>query len=161
MAISYGLAMATSTPVAQVARELNDAAQAVGLFDASVTPGRVFDEGVVTGRGTWIRVSEVRPQPWISVITTDLGFTPTVSVTFRLDKFRESSDQQDDMIRLVAGLLDRVPGDAVLHFEYEVIWLLRRSGDLSLNERDDLWPPQRLTGLSQPYRRATHTFSEE
>jgi hypothetical protein len=127
LAISYGLAMATSMPVAQVARELNDAAQAVGLFDASVTPERVFGEGAVTGRGgTWIRVSEVRPQPWISVITTDLGFTPTVSVTFRLDKFRESSDQQDDMIWLVAGLLDRVPGDAVLHFEYEVIWLLRR-----------------------------------
>jgi hypothetical protein len=48
------------------------------------------------------------------------------------------------MIRLVSDLLDRIPGDAVLHFQYEQIWLLRRNDELSLNERSDIWPPQRL-----------------
>lgn len=157
MAISYTLDMATSSPTAQVARELLDAARTIGLFDASVIPEQVLNEGAVTGLGTWIRVYEPRPEPWDSVIT-DLGFTPTVSVAFRLDKEGEISDQQDDMIRLVSGLLDRVPGDAVLT-GFEQIWLLRRGGDLSVSEQADFWPPRRLAALSQRYRRATHLFS--
>jgi hypothetical protein len=160
MAISYSLDLATPSPAAQVASELHDIARAFGLFDASVTPGRVLDEGVATGLGTWIRVVEARPRPWNAVIT-DLGFTPTVWVVFRLGKENGATPQQDDMIRLVSGLLDRVPGDAVLHLDYEHIWLLRRGGDLSLSERSDIWPPHRLAALSQRYRRATHTFSEE
>ena len=54
---------------------------------------------------------ESRPQPWNAVIT-DLGFIPTVLVVFRLSKDNGATPQQDDMIRLVSGLLDRVPGDA-------------------------------------------------
>lgn len=160
MAIAYDLEMATPLPAAQVARELTGAAQAVGLLDASVTAEQLLEDGAVTNRGTWIQVFEEKPQPW-DPVTADLGFTPTVSVTFRLDKMAEISDQQDDMIQLVSGLLDRVTGDAVLEYQSETIWLLRRGGDLSLNERDDLWPPQRLAAISQLYRRATHTFSEQ
>jgi hypothetical protein len=109
---------------------------------------------------TRIQVVDANPRPWNAVIE-DLGFTPTVRVEFRLDKFTDMSDQKDDMIRLVSDLLDRVPGDAVLHFQYEQIWLLRRDGDLSLNERGDIWPPQRLAMVSQPYRRATYAFNQE
>ena len=62
------------------------------------------------------------------------------------------------MVRLTARLLDRVDGDAVLEFQSETIWLLRRGGDLSLDEREDLWPPHRLAEITRPYRRATHAF---
>ncbi|WP_432215891.1 SitI3 family protein [Streptomyces hygroscopicus] len=62
---------------------------------------------------------------------------------------------------MTSGLLGRVAGDAVLHFQFEAIWLLRRGGELSLSERDDLWLPQRLAVVTQTYRRATHAFSEE
>jgi hypothetical protein len=160
MAISYDFDMATPSPAAQVARELHDAARIIGLFDASVTPEQVLNKGAVTGLGTWIRVYEPSPRPWDPVIT-NFGFTPTVSVVFRLGKDDEISDQEDDMIRLVSSLLDRVPGDAMLNRAYEQIWLLRRSGDLSVSERTDIWPPHRLAALSQHYRRATHAFSEE
>ncbi|WUS42949.1 SitI3 family protein [Kitasatospora sp. NBC_01250] len=67
-------------------------------------------------------------------------------------------EQQDDMVRLASGLLERVQGDAVLNFQSEVIWLLRRDGDLSLNEQEDIWPRQRLAAVSQPFRRATYTY---
>lgn len=160
MAISYSLDLATPSPTAQVAGELHDVARAIGLLDASTTADDLLDEGVATGLGTWIRVVEARPRPWNAVIT-DLGFTPTVWVAFRLGKENGATPQQDDMIRLVSGLLERVPGDAVLHLHYEYIWLLRRGGDLSLSEQADIWPPHRLAALSQRYRRATHTFSEE
>lgn len=160
MAISYSLALATPSTTAQVAHALHDLAQAAALFDASVTPQLLLTDGAVTAAGTWIRVIEARPQPWNPVIT-DLGLTPTVSLAFRLDKTGDIPTQQDHMIQLVSGLLEEVPGDAVLHFEYETIWLLRRADDLSVNERDDLWPPQRLALITEPYRRATHHFSEE
>jgi hypothetical protein len=160
MAISYSFSVATPSTTAHVASALHDLAQASGLLSAPVTPESLITDGAVTAAGTWLRVWEPSPQPWNSVVT-DLGFTPTVSVTFRLDKDSDSSGQQDDMVRLVSGLLNEFPGDAVLHFEYETIWLLRRAGDLSLNERDDLWPPERLALMSQPYRRATYHFADE
>lgn len=160
MSVSYSLDMATEMTVTQVAAQLCDLARAVGLFDASITPELLVEEGAVTTRGLWIRVGEERTPPWHPVIT-DLGFTPTVSAMFELPRSTEPSDSQDDMIRLVSGMLGRAPGDAVLHFQFEVIWLLRRGTELSLNPRDDLWPPRRLAAVSQPYRRAEYTFAEE
>lgn len=62
------------------------------------------------------------------------------------------------MVRLTVGVLDRFPGDAVLHFQLEQLWLLRRSGTLTLSEDDFAWPPERLALVHQPYQRATHTF---
>jgi hypothetical protein len=91
-------------------------------------------------------------------VTEELGFAPTVRVAFRFDKFTDMSAQKDDMVRLVSDLLDRVSGDAVLHFDYEYIMLLRRDGDLSLNERSDIWPTDLLAAVRQPYRRATYAF---
>ncbi|WP_382465856.1 SitI3 family protein [Streptomyces noursei] len=162
MAISYSLDIAAEKTVVQVAWHLCDVARSAGAFDASVTPEVLLEEGAVTGSGMWVSVGEDRPMPWGHPVALDLGFTPTASARFRLDGRKgEPSDQQDEMIRLTSGLLGRVAGDAVLHFQFEDIWLLRRGAELSLNEREDLWLPQRLAMISQPYRRATHTFSEE
>ena len=160
MAISHGFSIATPMPAARVARELTDIGMGAGLFAATVTPERLLGEGAVSGRGTWIRVVETRPQPW-SPLVTDLGITPTVLVAFRFDKEADLAGQEDDTVQLVVGLLDRVPGDAVLEYQHEIIWLLRRGDDLSLHERDDLWPPRRLAAVARPYRRATHAFSED
>lgn len=160
MSISYSLDMATAQTASQVARELCSIARTAGLFDESVTPELVLEDGALTTKGTWVRVGKETPKPWNSV-AADLGFTPTVWAVFQMGRSSDHSDQQDDMIHLVSGLLDRTPGDAVLHFQSEVIWLLRRGSDVSLNERDELWPPRRLAAVSQPYRRSTYEFSQE
>jgi hypothetical protein len=145
-------------PAARVAGEVHEAGRTVGLFDGAVTPEQLLGEGAITRRHTWIRVSDADPRPWNAVIV-DLGFTPTVTVVFRESQRTDMSAQDDDMVLLVSALLDRVPGDAVLHFQSEEIWLLRRGGELSLNEQEEIWPPQRLAAVHQPYRRATHAFS--
>ncbi|HKS44277.1 MAG TPA: SitI3 family protein [Amycolatopsis sp.] len=49
---------------------------------------------------------------------------------------------EDDMIRLISRLLDQIPGDVVLHSSFEHIWLLRRDGELSVSEQEDIWPPE-------------------
>lgn len=160
MAISHSFSVATPMRPEEVARELTDIGAAGGLFADIVTPGSLLDEGAVSEHGTWIRVVGTRPQPW-SPLVTDLGIAPNVRVAFVFDKTSDLSGQEDDVVRLVAGLLEHVSGDAVLEYHDEIIWLLRRGDDLSLNERGDLWPPHRLALVRQPYRRATHVFSEE
>ncbi|WP_329133559.1 SitI3 family protein [Streptomyces sp. NBC_01476] len=160
MAISHSFSIATAMPPGDVAHALKTIGGDAGLFTAAVTPESLLDPGAVSERGTWIRVVATRPQPW-SPVVTDLGIMPSVRVAFVFDKEADLSGQEDDVITVVAGLLRQVPGDAVLLFHDETIWLLRRGDDLSLNERNDLWPPRRLAVVSQPYRRATHAFSEE
>jgi hypothetical protein len=158
MAIEYDLDCATHLSALDVALPLAETGRETGLFDASVTGERLVEEGAVTRLGTWVRAVTPRPpQPWNPVVTM-FGFTPTVDVRFRMAKGVEVADQQDDMIRLVAPLLTRVSGDAVLHYQYEVVWLLRKDGKLSLSERDDIWRPRRLALMAQPYHRQTHSM---
>jgi hypothetical protein len=163
MAIEYDLDIATGSSVAEVAARLAEAGRASGVFDTSVTPEQLMARGTfaLTRLGTTVSVlPQSVPHPWNPVVA-GLGFAPTVGVGFRMAKDAEVSDQQDDMVRLVAPLLEDIEGDAVLHFQYEVIWLLRRNGELSLNERDDIWPPRRLALMTRPFRRETHRMDSE
>ncbi|MFD4507714.1 SitI3 family protein [Streptomyces sp. NPDC058457] len=163
MAIDYDLDIATSASAVDVAARLSEIGRGNGVFDVSATAERLAERGTfaLSRLGTSISVlPQATPHPWHPIVE-GLGFTPTVGVGFRVAKGVEVSDQEDDMIRLVSPLLERVEGDAVLHFQYEVIWLLRRNGELSLNERDDIWPPQRLALMTQPYRRETHSMDSE
>jgi hypothetical protein len=145
--------MSTTTPVEEIARDIADLARSIDFFDASVTSERLLDEdGAFTRRDMWIRVLKANPRPYDPLIT-DLGITPTVRVAFRLDKTTSLSEQEDDIVHLGALLLDRVPGDAVLQYHCEIIWLLRRGDELTLNDREEnvMWPPHRLSHLRQPF----------
>ncbi|MFJ2605658.1 SitI3 family protein [Streptomyces sp. NPDC087425] len=160
MAIEYDLDIATPVSAAVVAARLLEIGTENGVFDTSVTVERLMERGEFAPArlGTSVGVmAQGTPHPWHPVVEV-LGFVPTVSVSFRMAKGVEVFDQQDDMLRLLVPLLERVEGDAVLHQNYEQIWLLRRGGDLSLNGDDDLWRPQRLALVSQPFRRETHTM---
>jgi hypothetical protein len=98
--------------------------------------------------------------PW-DLVHEAFGFWPTVSVYFRYSKFDDFVRQGDDMVRVAAHVLERVPGDLILQMpESDLVWLLRRGGDLALHEWDDLWTSDRLSMINQPYRRATVTFGE-
>lgn len=159
MAIDYDLDCATRSTAAEVAGRLLGIGRDVGVFDPAVTC-EGLTEGTVTRLGTWVRVLGHGPcHPWHPVVA-GLGFTPTLTVAFRMAKGVEVSDQQDDMLRLIMPLLARVDGDAVLHFQFEQIWLLRRNGELTLSEEDDLWRPRRLALVPGPFRRQTHTMDD-
>jgi hypothetical protein len=158
MAIDYDLGVATRLSALDVATRLSELGGKTGVLDASFTPEALLDKELFlyTSLGTGIRVlREDPPRPWNLVA---FGFALSVSVAFRIGKGVEVSDQQDQIIRLVAPLLEQVDGAAVLHFQYEVVRLLHRNGELSLNERDDLWRPRRLALMTRPYRRETHSM---
>ncbi|MFF4401633.1 SitI3 family protein [Streptomyces sp. NPDC001480] len=159
MAIDYDLDCATRSTVDEVAGRLLAIGRGVGVFDGSVTRDGLM-EGTGTRLDTWVRVLRHGPcHPWHPVVA-GLGFTPTVTVAFRMAKGVEVSEQQDDMLRLVMPLLAQVDGDAVMHFQFEEVWLLRRNGQLTLNEQDVLWRPQRLALVPGPYRRQTHIMDD-
>jgi hypothetical protein len=148
-----------ATPIDRLARELHAATVAAGLV-ADDTPPETFTDSIVAlPSGLTIEVSTpLRRGP--DQFTTDFGVERAARVELQVDGSKDFASQVHDLLLATSGLLDRVPGDAVLHFEYDVVWLLRRDGQLYLNEDDDLWRPERLALIDQPYARAHLAFSD-
>ncbi|MFB7612789.1 SitI3 family protein [Kitasatospora sp. NPDC056181] len=159
MAISYSLDLVTPLTPSEVAQKLDEIARPQRLFGTPEAAGPLLGEGAITAYGTWVRVVPVKPVPWGDPQIGGRPFGATVAVAFRLDKTADVAGQQDDAVRLTLGLLAQVPGDAVLHLDYEEVWLVRQGGELSLSERSDLWPARRLTGLPLPYHRQNLEFA--
>jgi hypothetical protein len=89
----------------------------------------------------------------------DFGMTRAATVDFTYDSRHEGADrQQDELLRMVFGLLETVPGDAVLHYEYYVVYLARLGGRLVLSDADDLWSPEDLVHVPEPYQRSPLAF---
>ncbi|MCP3803943.1 SitI3 family protein [Allokutzneria sp. A3M-2-11 16] len=157
MAISYSLEIATQLSPGEVAHAVREAGRQAALFSDAVTLEQILGDGALAKGGSVVQVMEPLEAPY-DVVADDLGFAPTSSVEFQINTSNPVHYQQDDVVALTVGVLKRVPGDAVLHRETETIWLLRRDGELTVNEQDDIWPPHRLALVDIPYRRETHTF---
>jgi hypothetical protein len=112
------------------------------------------NRGTLRGGGWFdIDVAEYDPP---DPVEAEFGFAPTIQVYFGLSKAGDFEAQETDVLRLVLGVLARIPGDALLHFEHDEVWLLRRGGRLTVN--DSLWKPNQLALLTQPYERAQLAF---
>lgn len=164
MAINYTLGIDTPWSADTVAAEVLGLGRTAGILSGSDTVDGLL-AGAGTRLGTWVRVTRrtESAEPWASwdPVAGTFGLTATVWVSFRLGKNDDLASQDDDLIRMVSGLLVRVPGDHILWMsESDCVWLLRRDGELSLSERDGLWPPHRLAMITQPYRRATVAFDD-
>jgi hypothetical protein len=138
---------------------------------AATTPKAVLDTivgvsaGIVTEHdatggsmrgGGWFSVDAAEYDP-PDPVENEFGFAPTVEVVFGLSKAGDFDSQETDVLRLVLGVLNRIPGDALFHYQYSEVWLHRLGGRLTVN--DSLWKPQRLTLLPQPYERRSMAFS--
>jgi hypothetical protein len=125
------------------------------IMEALAAPEVVMERlrGTSMTTGLRIRAETVRPMS----VPADLNFHHPVWITFRLDKFGDIAAQQDAMVEITSSALDLDEGDAVLHFQSEVIWLWRRDGRLLVNDADDIWPPGRLALLTRPFERAALT----
>ena len=164
MAIGYTLEIDTSWSAAAVAAEVLALGRAAGIVSGS-DGADALPADLETRSGTWVRVQPdaEKPEPWASwdPVATTFGLRSTVSISFRLGKSDDLVPQDDDVIRLVTKLLDRVPGDLILWIpESDLVWLLRRGHQLVLSDQDDLWPPHRLNLVTQPYRRVPLAFDE-
>lgn len=159
MSLSYDFELATPAPAGAVARDVLSTVEEAGL----VKPGHTADELTGTGiellSGTTVQVGRANPTP-IDPVVTDLGVRPTVWVEFRLEK-SDVERQDDEMVRVVAALLHKVPGDAVLTFGGGVILFVRRDGALTVTDNDEFWPPARLALLGHHHTRGQLKFADE
>lgn len=152
---------APTTPADDVARAVRDAAVAAGAPD-DTDPARLLDGNVALPSGLWVYVSPLDDEDLDEPdqFATDFGIRRTVSIGFQLNGTRDAEPQMRDMLTLVFGVLDRLPADAILHYEYEEAWLLRRGGRLVINSSEGVWHPDLLAMVPQPYELATLQFSD-
>jgi len=88
----------------------------------------------------------------LSYIAADLGIVPSMLILFRLDKFKDVEAQKNVLLRATIELLRQVEGDAALLFNGEVVWLLRKRGELILNSGIALLKPDYLVLVTLPYK---------
>jgi hypothetical protein len=88
----------------------------------------------------------------------DFGMARAATVDLTIDGAGDFDQQVDDLLRLLVGLLKVVAGDAVLHYDYAEVWLVRTGGRLVLSDDDDIWPPDRLARIDVPYERSHLAF---
>lgn len=86
-----------------------------------------------------------------SIINDEFHFTPTVRVTFRLDKFDDMEIGKIKFLRGTLELLRQAPGDAVLLFNNEDVILQRTGGRLILNDKSSFWTPEHLSEVKLSY----------
>lgn len=132
--------------VAHAVRDIAVSADLVEDFD----PARLLNGMVTLHSGLWVDVSAV-DQPDHAV--ADLGVEPSVSVWLQVNGTISCDPQRRALLTVALGLLDRVPGNAVLHFEYAEVHFVRRAGRLLLSNRDDVWRQRYLAMVRHPYER--------
>jgi hypothetical protein len=162
MAISYNLVWGPPVTADQLVATFLALAVDGGVLPPTAQSSELTGDGVVLRAGMWCRSGAARPSnvPWPPPVEEDFGVVRSCWVVFRengdLDRFR----QRDEMIWLIAGLLQRLPGDMALHYENEIMWMVRRNGQLYVSERDVNWPAERLALVPPPYQRARLRFSD-
>jgi hypothetical protein len=146
-------------PTATLGRVARDVVERAGLL-AEV--GDAPDPAEATLRltdGMWVWV-EVPVITGPDSFVADFGIARAATVNFDVGGTDDPARTIDDMLRLALDLLARAPGDAVLHYEYTDVWLVRRGGQLLLNDVPGLWSPERLAWIPVPYQLAPLAFVE-
>ena len=116
-----------------------------------LAPGLRLEQGELVGDRFSAVATRVRPAGRI-IIEWRYGIAPTVDVMFILDS-RELGPAFERALGLVLAYLDREPGDAALCSALRQPLLIRRDGELLLNNQAvDYWTHERLDRVRQPYR---------
>ena len=147
MALEYGLYIQTDLNPERVMKLIFTSLGVDARIEKSKKRG-VFFFTHASGLTTWAyRFKDNEP----SLIAADLGIEAPMLILFHLDKFEDLDVQKHLLLRATIELLCQIPGDATLLFNGEVVWLLRKGGELILNSNQDLWRPEYLALVTLPY----------
>lgn len=73
------------------------------------------------------------------VIEDEFDFPPSLSISFRLNKFGDPVSMRKQIVRAVSALLQNTYEDAVLLFNGQTVILQRINGRLALNHVEGFW----------------------
>jgi len=145
---------ASSSPLERLALNVRAVTADEGLI-ASTGSDDLLTGVLTLTSGLWVSVSRLGDaDPEVPTFGKELGVDSVAAVDLQLNGGRDAIAQLDEMLTVVFRLLERVPGDAVLHYEDSEVWLVRRDGELIVNDDDEIWVPDRLARVPPPYRRA-------
>ena len=139
MALEYVLRIDSDFSVHQMAEIVAD------RIDAKIEPDQLSRPGLT------IHISPETERGY-AVIKQAFGFSPTVRVVFRLDKFEHTESARKQLLSATLELLRRSQGNAVLLFNNEDVVLLRTHGRLILNDESGFWTSDHLSEIDLPYR---------
>jgi hypothetical protein len=162
MTISHDLYLDSSRPVDDVASRVWRFVQEQELLAPDATFESLTGDSARLRNGSWVGVYPfvVNPNRPPHAIPHDLHIAANAHIYFREDDFEDRQRQKDDMVRITLDLLRQLPGDAVLERELEVIWLLRRGGDLFLGDEPKFWTPERRQWISESYQWMPKAFPQ-
>ncbi len=90
-----------------------------------------------------------------------IGCDEVTTLMIRLDKFEEDRGSVwHEFLGIVAALLERIVGDAVLSFERENALLVRHAGELRRGPSPDVWTDENWAIAIDALRRHGFEFSE-
>jgi hypothetical protein len=119
-----------------------------------VCPALRLEQGELVGERFSAVATRVRPAGRI-IVEWRYGIAPTVDVMFILDG-REPGHAFEDALRAVLAYLDHEPWDAALCAALRQPLLIRREGELLLNNQAvEYWTHERLDLVRQPHRITT------
>jgi hypothetical protein len=148
MALEYGLYIQTDFQPKQVLQLMFrgigidahiEKAKKRGVFFSTDAPGVMADAYRFKGKRT-------------SYVAAEFGISASMLIGFRLDSLEDRQKQKQILLKATIELLHQITGDAVLLFNGEVVWLLRKAGELTLNSDTDLWRPEFLDLVTLPYK---------
>lgn len=148
-----------ATPLDRLAEAVRATATQLNLLARVVEAPDPANAGFYLTSGLLVTVDP----PFVSgedPFVSDFGMARAATVDFYYDSQHEGFERQDDeLLQMVFWLLEVVvPGDAVLHYEYYVVHLVRCGGQFVLSDADDVWPPERLSRVPVPYQRSHLAF---
>jgi len=138
MALEYMLRIATNLKPSEV---LDFLSSALGLE---------ADSEQVSGPGVIIYAS-TESERGRSIIEDAFHFSPTIRMTFRLDKFEDTELGRNTLLQATLELLQQTNSDAVLLFNNEEVVLLSVGSRLILNKNNSFWISSRLSQVISSY----------
>lgn len=160
MALEHSLYLAAPQPAGEVAAIVLRDAQQASIIPSGVGVEELLQGGVTLESGLLVLVLPRPPLPFEDPMVTELGIAASTYIHFRLYTSGDRDLQVDQMLWITMATLIRLPGDAVLTFQLEPIWLLRRGGELTLSDDEQFWTPERLELVTVPYTRKAMRFPD-
>ncbi len=103
--------------------------------------------------GIWLRISRETEKNQ-TMMKSWFGFKPTLRVGFVLDSLDDYEIGKTTLLKTVIRLLQEIPGDAVLLFNYESLVLQRIAGELIFNQTLQTWSKSEISEVTSDFHMA-------
>ena len=110
------------------------------------------DRVTFTTESGFILYAKYASQLQCLLIKEELDLEPRLHLLLRLDKFENRAIVKKQLIFFIKSILQKTYGDCVALFNHEEVLLIRRSGEININQNSSFWNSDYLELLNEPYK---------